>query len=49
MDAKTQKLIKALEELATNLGWTIEDIDEYSDNEYPQSVIITFEKVDDDE
>ena len=44
MDAKTQKLIKALEELATNLEWTIEDIDEY-DN----AVIVTFEKVDDDE
>ena len=44
MDAKTQKLINALEELATNLEWTIEDIDEY-DNE----VIVTFEKVDDDE
>jgi len=44
MDAKTQKLIKALEELATNLGYLIEDIDEY-DN----AVIVTFEKVDDDE
>jgi len=44
MDAKTQKLINALEELATNLEWTIEDIDEY-DN----AVIVTFEKVDDDE
>ena len=44
MDAKTQKLINALEELATNLGYLIEDIDEY-DN----AVIVTFEKVDDDE
>jgi len=39
MDAKTLELTDKLREVAAEMGWTIEDIDEY-DN----AVIVTFEK-----